>query len=656
MAYDLAPLLSYVRFYVTVATQLAAACEGLARAHNDAKAALEPFTQPLAPMSSPLLAAAAGKAASFEEALAALWKPEDVEGLSGLCDVYEVAGRFSFQGEENANLKRVQALVATARNEIAGQRARLADLLRLPEAARACSARLSAEEAARADAERAQKTAALGPLIEQVYVRARQTHDATKAVPFPDLTSAETAADEYRKYVAKVDQVYQTCLPFLRRSIVALYAFVGAEPPASWPDALPLVKEMPAELVTVPPVDSKELTQAKSSLLSLGEEEILLGRTREEIATTLARLEGEMAAALMRDNEIEAEVKIATAIVDMVTAQEQAEAAKRSLVELEAQKAQRVKAAGDVWQRHQTIEAAIRVLEEELAARSQEMAKVEEQRAALAGDEPVLFGKDEWRAKVAAIGAQADQLRGVQSQRLGTLNQLKIDMSSVSVEVQTEQAQGALVDRQLADTKGRLESLTAQIRSIGAELGASRPARAVPLADAEEALGMLQRGRIENMQRIDKIKAETRRQKEETVRVLSRLKQVGVERQQFQSMLQNAQVAVTQGREEALRQLAIQRRSAVERHVGEVLMTLEKSLLSVETVFVDPARELLMKATEPKREVPAAVLEHGEKAAPVVEKLSRELDPALLALDASLGQIQREFCDVAADACRAAWA
>jgi hypothetical protein len=38
-----------------------------------------------------------------------------------------------------------------------------------------------------------------------------------------------------------------------------------------------------------------------------------------------------------------------------------------------------------------------------------------------------------------------------------------------------------------------------------------------------------------------------------------------------------------------------------------------------------------------------------------VEKLARELDAELLAQDAALGQIQREFCDVAVTACQAAW-
>jgi hypothetical protein len=114
-------------------------------------------------------------------------------------------------------------------------------------------------------------------------------------------------------------------------------------------------------------------------------------------------------------------------------------------------------------------------------------------------------------------------------------------------------------------------------------------------------------------------------------------------------------VAATQGREAALKQLAAQRRAAVERHVSEVLGTLEKSLSLVGPVFVDPARDALLKSCEPRAEVSAGVLENAEKVAPIVEKLAKELDPELLAQDAMLGQIQREFCDVALDACRSAW-
>jgi hypothetical protein len=211
------------------------------------------------------------------------------------------------------------------------------------------------------------------------------------------------------------------------------------------------------------------------------------------------------------------------------------------------------------------------------------------------------------------------------------------------------------VDRQLGDNRATLEAIQKTVRDLAAALGAQRPARPVTLAEAREALGALQQARLENAQRMDRLKAEMRRQKEETVRVLTRLKQIGVERQQLGAMVQSAEMVVSRGREEALLHLAAQRRAAVERHVSEVLGTLEKSLTMVGPVFVDPARKVMMDATEPRPEASAAVTEAADKVAPVVEKLGRELDAELLAQDAALGQIQREFCDVAVSACRAAW-
>src|SRR4051794_9083084 len=118
MAYDLERLASYVRFYLTVVNQLSAAWENLGRTHAATKEALSPFSAPLEPLKSPVLADAIGRGPERPEALIALFRPEDAEGLTGFNDVYEVVGRFSFQGEDNKNLGRVQELVSGARNEI----------------------------------------------------------------------------------------------------------------------------------------------------------------------------------------------------------------------------------------------------------------------------------------------------------------------------------------------------------------------------------------------------------------------------------------------------------------------------------------------------------------------------------------------------------
>jgi hypothetical protein len=655
MPYDLSRLASYVRFYLTVKRQLDAAWEHLERTHGQVKDALAPFAEPLAPVAAPALAAALAGPPKPTALASDLFRPEDEDGLTGMVDVYEVAGRFSFQGDDNENLGRVQALVSGARNEIVTQRLRLADLARLADSARATAARLAAAEEARAGALRAEKIAAFEPLAEQVHTRARQTTEAVRAVTFPDLSNAASAGEDYKRFAAKLDQVYQTCLPFLRKSITALYAFAGCEPTASWPDALPLTRELPAELCTVPPADSAELSQARASLKALGDEEGQLGRARDEIATAVARFEGEIGAAGVRDKELEAEIVTATQIVDYLAALEAAEGARQTLAALERQKAERLRAAGQVWQRHKQIEAGLKLLDEELARRTAEITAAGEQLAAERKAEPVLFGKDDWRLRVASVETQVEAQRSAFAERASVMSGLKIDLSSVSVQVQTEQQQATLVDRQMADVRATLEAIQAAQRDLSTSLGAQRPARPVPAADAREALGALQQARLENGQRLERLRAEIRRQKEETVRVLTRLKQAGVERQQVQAMVQSAQVAATEGHEEALRHLAAQRRAAVERHVGDVLGTLEKSLTMVGPVFVDPARKVLDEATAPRPEAWESVLSAAEKVAPVVEKLGRELDAELLAEDAGLGQIQREFCDVALSACRAAW-
>ncbi len=656
MAWDLERLGSYVRFYLTVKTQLGSAWENLDRTHAAVKESLAPFAESLAPVEATALTEAMKSAPVYRDRVAELWSPEDPARLSELTDVYEVVGRFSFQGDDNKNLARVQALVSGARNEIVNQRGRVVDLLRLPGLGRAAAARLAAQEEARAAADLRDKTATFEPLAEAVVVRARQTIEATRAVPIPDLSSADTASDEYKRYAVKLDHVYQTCVPFLRKAISSLYGFVGCEPTATWPDALPLERELPAELCSVPSADSPDWQHARTGLKQLAEEEIQLGRARDEITTAAARIEGEMAAAAMKDKELELEIVSTTALVDYVFASEQAEGARQALPALEQQRALRLHSGGEVAQRHRAVEESINLLEDELRARTEEITAIDARLEAERKSEPVLFGKDEWRGRVAAFEAELEARRGAWAQRKTALNQHKIELSALSVQVQTEQAQSGLIERQVESMQARLATLTRTLREMEAVLGSARPARPVTLSDVQSALAMLQQGKLDLAQRVERLKAETRRQKEEAVRVLGRMKQLSVERQQMSAMLQNAEVSATQGHEAALKQLAAQRRAAVSRHVSEVLGTLEKSLTLVGQVFVDPAREALAKSCAPRTEIAAAVLESTEKIAPLVEKLHLELTPELLAQDATLGQLQREFCDVALSACRTAWA
>lgn len=655
MAYDLLPLHSYVRFYQAVITQLTGAWENLSRIHASAKEALDPLAEGLKPVGSEALAAATCPAASPPAAYSVLWRAEDEHGLTGLTDVYEVVGRFSFQGEDNANLSRVQLLVATARNEIVAQRFRLQELQKLPEEAKKAAATLAEQETAHAQARRREMQMGFDQLAEVVTYRAKQTTELVRGVPLPDMANPETAADDYRRYANKVDQVYQTCLPFLRKAIGNLYTFVGCEVPSSWPDSLPLQKELPEELIRIPVADSPELQQASATLKSLAEEEINLQRAKDEITAALARLDAEMVAAQVKESEVSGDIATAKAILEYVALQESMEALSQEIKALGAQKAERVRTSGEVLQQHKQTEVAITALTEELTRRTEESSAARAQLEKEQGEEPVLFGKEEWRMKVAATSARVEELATHYTQRLGVLNQLKIDQSALAVKVQTEQAQLGLIDRALSDAQAKHELQQKLLREMGQKLGAARPARPMRLAEAEQQLAVREERRADIVERIERFRADQRRAKEEGTRVLARGKQIEVERQHAQAMVQSASTAATMGRDAALRQLALQRRSAVEQHVGDVLGALDKSLTSVGTVFIDPAREAMMKSTEPSHTVSDAVRDHAERLGPVVERLTRELDPELGSQDSALGQIQKEFCDRAPDACRAAW-
>jgi hypothetical protein len=655
MVYELGPLKSYVRFYLTVVTQLQAAWETLVRTHEMVRTDLAPFAAPLGPVQNAALASSQSLAPQRPSALGALWMPQDSAELTGLTDIYEVVGRFTFQGQDAENLARVQAVVTAARSEAAAQRSRLTDLARLAALSSASAQRLAAEEARTAAQRRAEKLAAFAPLVQTLQLRAKQTMDAVRAVPIPDLATVEAAPSDYQKYVTKVDQVYQTCLPYLRKALADTYTFAGLEVPQSWPDTLPLIKELPGELASVPPADSHDLQKARAGVEALIEEETHLVRARDDIAVTQARLEGELAAELQKEAEARGEIEVAALIVNYATALEQYEQAAHAIGTLEQQKAQRTYGVGEITARQQQTQAAIAALEQELAERVKALEVTDKKLAVEKDNEPALFGKDDWRNRVAAIEGELAALRNLFTQRQAILNQFKIDLSAHSVQAQTEQAQIGLIERWIADTKAKQKAMQDAARDIENRLGHARPPTTPSVVDAQQAVAALQTRRGEVLERIDRFKTEIRRQKEENARVIARLKQIEAERQRVAQMAQSAQIAATQGREAALRQLAARRKAEVERHASEVLGGLERSLASIDQVFVEPAREAMLKDDAPRPLASDVVMENAQKVAPVVERLLSELEPQLLTQDAMLGQIQREFCEVAVEACRAAW-
>ncbi len=655
MAYDLAPLRSYVRFYQSVVTQITAASNALLRTHETAQKALAPFDEPLSPVRSTALQAALANPPELPPAFHALWYPQDEKDLSGLTDVYEVVGRFSFQGEDDENLGRVQAIVSRARNEIHAQRTRLNELAKLPETALTIADRLESDEKKSAAERKAAKMAAFNPLVTGLHQRAKQTSDAVRAVPIPGLADVNTAAEEYRAYAKKLDQVYQTCLPFLRKAVEDLYEFAGCEVTSSWPDHLPVQPELPEEFLKVPPSDSPDLKRARGQVGSLQEEETELIRARDEVAVMISRLEGELGTFQSKDEEAVREIDQAGVLVNYATKLEEIDQVRANIQKLEQQKAQRTQEVGQLTQRSKQIETSMRALEQELATRKQELADTDQQIAVERDAEPAFIGKDAWRNRLADLEEHADNLRDAFAQREGLLNQLRIDMSSIGVQVQTEQSQSSLVDRWLADARSRERALQTEAQDLDKRLGAGRAIHSPTIAEAEHVLAEYQNARMEILERIERIKTDIRRNREENAHIIARLKQIEDERKKMNGFVQSAQVAATQGFEEAMRQLAARRRAAVVQHVEEVLGELEKSLESVDAVFIEPAKQVMLEKDEPTGSIAARVREHADKVRPVVEGLFSELDPELLEQDAMMGQVQREFCDAAPEACRNAW-
>ncbi|MFS8067342.1 MAG: hypothetical protein ACMG6S_13305, partial [Byssovorax sp.] len=77
MAWDLERLGSYVRFYLTVKTQLGSAWENLDRTHAAVKESLAPFAESLAPVEATALTEAMKSAPVYRDRVAELWSPED---------------------------------------------------------------------------------------------------------------------------------------------------------------------------------------------------------------------------------------------------------------------------------------------------------------------------------------------------------------------------------------------------------------------------------------------------------------------------------------------------------------------------------------------------------------------------------------------------
>ena len=102
MAYDQAALSSYVRFYVTVVTQLEAVWSAIERSQGAMREALGPSAEALRSLDHPALTAALGPAVTTPPALGTLWRPADPEHEHAGGHRVERAGVPDLAGGEHA--------------------------------------------------------------------------------------------------------------------------------------------------------------------------------------------------------------------------------------------------------------------------------------------------------------------------------------------------------------------------------------------------------------------------------------------------------------------------------------------------------------------------------------------------------------------------
>jgi DNA repair exonuclease SbcCD ATPase subunit len=578
-----------VRVYLAALDDLDRVTAALAAAHTDARETERGFED--------VLHAVPGAPAPAPAAVlstATLWRPRDAAQLSALTDVYEVVGRFSFEGDDGANLAATAQFVKTLRAEVERQRASLVDLARVPALAADHAAALEEKELASSRAQQADLLQQFEPAAAQLREIAQKLLGALRAEKKPDLARVDAAEAAYQDYVHRVRALYTKALPFLRAQLAELCRLAGAEVPPSWPDALPFAATLPADLVAAPPPETPALTTARQTLEAMTAREADLARAIDELGVQLRRSDGELTALAQREAEALKDIHTAKVVVRWATKLDELDAVRQGEAAVQSDAQARTQAQLRYRAEAQRVTAAMTALQKDATEWAQGLAAKEQALAERRKDEPALFGKDEWRRKVEELQGEVDELRAELTKRQQQIQAHQGEIVQLQARDQSEQAALAALARQHDELKGRDATLQQEVARIEQELGTARPARRITVAQAEEGLGAIQGARNEARARVERVGAEMRRIREDVDRANVQLRQVQGDRERQQQGLAAAQRQSTAAVDDALRTLASRRQAAFDSHAQQVLSGLEDSLAQVDRVFIDPARRALL--------------------------------------------------------------
>jgi hypothetical protein len=570
--------------------------------------------------------------------------------------VYEVVGRFAFQGEDDANLARVNALVDALGDEIERQRRALAAVRGLPASATRQAEGLSQRELAEAEAERARRLEPFEPVAEQLRVQCARVLDAVRQVARPDLSNHETADAVYKDYVRRVQALYGAALPYLRRALGELCSVARVEVPASWPDALPLSAALPPDLLAMPATDSPEVADLLAQIDASKAQLASGARRQHELELERKRLESDKVTLLARENEIMAEVRVAKDIVRWATKADQIDQSLQAVAVQLQQKQSRVALVAQLEVQQQQLDATSDALATEIAQREQDLAQSEAALEKERAHPPALFGRDEWRRRVEDQEHDLDERNATLAQRRASRAQTAAESGNVHARVQTEKAQIASIDRAVDEAREREKAMRVELTRIEEALGAQRPAHRATVAEADEYLTRTWAMRNEVRARLDDATARVRAAVEEHDRLSVQARQLEAGQQQLAEALAQARVAAAAAHEVAVEAHADRRRKGFAQHVDQALAPLEESLAQVDRIFVDPARQVLLQRSVGEAPRAGSLRAQAEGLAQAIALLAPRVEPVLATQAEVLRRVREDFCDKVHGAVRAAWA
>jgi hypothetical protein len=584
-----------------------------------------------------------------------LWRARDPVGLQGITDVYEVPGRFSFQGDDDGNLRALAERVAAARAELTRQLTRLEQLGAAPARISAVAESMERTELESSRAQEAELLRQFEPEAAQLRDLCKRLHEAVRATRRPDLAQLDTADALYQEYVTRVGGLYGKALPVLREAIAALSRVARCEVPPSWPDTLPFAAHLPEDLITSPVPESPAVQQLRQALDSQAQQEAALLRAQDELGVQLRRVEGEVAAMMQREAELLGDVETARTVLRWCTRHDAVDVARAALAAIQAEGQAHTHALAALHAEGQRVLGQVATVQADATEWAQAVQAKEAASAKHRGDEPALFGKDEWRRKHLELEDEVNDLRGELQQRQQRLVELNAELARLRAREAGEQATITTLTQQLEEGRRREAQSLKELLDVEKELGPAVPPRRPPTAHAEELLAAAVASRNELRARVERMTTESRRVKEDTDRAAVQLKQLAAERARVDAGLAVALRQSGAAHEEAMRSLAVRRQAAFESHAGQVLAGLEESLAQVDRNFIEPARRAMLVRAGVMTDAPVMLRERGaalEAALPTLRaRWAEAVDPAVEQLSA----VEGGFLAGAAGLARAAW-